>query len=189
MSKHDTLWTAKYIFAFTFGYLYFVLIMHKILLLFIVLCLFGKHDCSFLSRLKNRYEYVPQENNIQLFTEDMYDFEFTNIETTTKLNSWNIFNRIDTTEEDIIYAISSSISSSTNEANQKRLDAFRTYERNTVPDTSGPIFLFRPTLHSSVMTSSKPRHSWPTYFSQKTLPPLSGNLEPDDWPLFSRTCS
>lgn len=152
--------------------------MRIILFEFIVLSLFEKHNFSFLSRLKNRYEYVPQENNIQNFTEDLYDFEFTNIETTIKPDSWHFFNGIDTTEEDITNPVSSSVLSNTSEKNQKRSDIISMFERSTVPDPAGPTFFYRPTLHSSVMTSSKPRKAWTTYFPRKTLPPLSGTLQP-----------
>ena len=34
--------------------------------------------CSLLSRFKNRYEYIPQGRSTDAFTEDLYDFEFTN---------------------------------------------------------------------------------------------------------------
>ncbi|XP_039764033.1 uncharacterized protein LOC120636562 [Pararge aegeria] len=93
--------------------------MQAILLIFEIICLLEYNSCSLLSRMKNHYEYVSQESTKALYTEDLYDFEFTNIKTTMKSSFLKVFNEIDHAEEDF-YHIPHIIKLNITERNRKR---------------------------------------------------------------------
>ncbi|XP_069364861.1 uncharacterized protein [Maniola hyperantus] len=143
--------------------------MHIISTMLIVISIIKNNSCSLLSRLKNRYEYVTQENNVELFTEDLYDFEFTNVKTTIKFTLINSLNEIDAAKEDFYHTLQGSFLN-TSETYRKRTDALPGLNNiyDSIPFVSvEPFFLFRPIIETS---SSKPRKTWPTYFPRKTLP-------------------
>ncbi|XP_045784577.1 uncharacterized protein LOC123880481 [Maniola jurtina] len=143
-----------------------------IFLIMIVISIFTskKYSCSLLSRLKNRYEYVSQGNNVDLFTEDLYNFEFTiDDRTTIKSTSTNSFNEIDGARKEFYITLQSSIINLT-ETYRRRTDALPGFHNiyDRIPFVPAePFFLSRPVIETS---SSKPRKTWPTYFLRKTLP-------------------
>lgn len=154
----------------------FVLIDKNYILCILWLLLFAKLQhiqCSLLSRFKNRYVYIPQEKHIDEFTEDLYDFEFTNNKLRpTKKEFYVTYTTLSLREKDFLYRTSASIINEniTSEDLQNEIRMYTKLQNYWYQPPLLNSFKTRPITHISSTgdTSMYSKKTWATYFPTKT---------------------
>lgn len=137
--------------------------------------------CSLLSRLKNRYEYVPQQNNAYTLTDDLYDFEFTSIYYPIfDAHSEKKYEKFDAKNEN--FDVTDGLRKKEFESYDQNVELISDNERHNLwsATPSSHVLAYRPTIHFSLPTTIitiKRRKTWATYFTRKTLPESTGTLK------------
>lgn len=153
---------------------------HRLYFIFIIFIPNGL--CSLLSRLKNRYEYVQQQNNVYTLLDDLYDFEFTSIYYRTfDAHSEKKYKKFD--EKNGNFNVTDGLRKKEFKSYDQNDELFSDNERNNLwsaSPSSHVLAAYRPTIHLSLpatVTTIKRRKTWATYFTRKTLPESTGTLK------------
>lgn len=119
---------------------------------------------SLLSRLKNRYEYLPEEINADLTTEALYDFEFISVSPEERVERF-----LHTNEglENVQYDKETQTNEFETTNYMKNPVTNNDFLYNTNYISTDPFFISRATIAStfeSRVTSIKTRRTFPTHF-------------------------